>query len=81
MIHRILDFVFVLLLVWSFMILGMWTIDSVIVPLELPWVANDVIGAIVKVGLSVAMVAFWLWLWREIIKRMFWRITRRTGTS
>lgn len=73
MIRRISDFVFILLFVWSCMILGLWIIDAIIVPLEIPGITNNIITATLKVGISTAMVLFWLWLWREIIKRMFWR--------
>ena len=75
MIRRILDFVFILLFVWTCMILGLWTIDSYIVPFQLPATTNNIITATLKVGISAAMVLFWLWLWREIIRRMFWRTT------
>ena len=76
MIRRILDFIFILLFIWACMILGLWIIDSFIVPLELPGITNDIITGTLKVGMSSAMVLFWLWLWREIIKRMFWRTMR-----
>lgn len=72
MIRRILDFVLVLLSVWACMILGLWTIDRVIVPMELPGVTNRFITATLKISISTGLVLFWLWLWREIIKRMFW---------
>jgi len=76
MTRRILDFVFLLVFVWACMIFGLWVIDSVIVPLQLPGVTNDTIIAIVKVGVSATMVLIWLWLWREIVKRMFWHTLR-----
>jgi hypothetical protein len=27
----------------------------------------------VKISVSAGLVLFWLWLWREIVKKMFWR--------
>jgi hypothetical protein len=75
MIRRILDFVFVLLFVWACMILGLWIIDSYIVPP--PGVTDDTLTATLKVAISGGMVLLWLWLWREIIKRMFWQTLRR----
>ena len=77
MIRRILDFVFILLFVWSFMILGFWVIDKYVVPLELPGVTNNVLTATLKVAISASLVLFWLWLWREIVKRMFWQTLSR----
>jgi len=76
MIRRVLDFVFVLLFVWACMILGLWVIDSAIVPLQLPGVTDDVMTAILKVAISGAMVLVWLWIWREMVKRMFWRAVK-----
>ena len=72
MIRRILDFVLILLFVWACMILGLWTIDSVIVPMEIPGVTDRFITAVLRISISAGLVLFWLWLWREIIKRMFW---------
>ncbi|MCW4019939.1 MAG: hypothetical protein NWF14_01735 [Candidatus Bathyarchaeota archaeon] len=71
--RRILDFVSILLFVWICMLLGLWIIDSIIVPLELPETMNYLVTATLKVAISAAMVLFWLWLWRELIRRMFWR--------
>jgi hypothetical protein len=73
MIRRILDFVFLLLFVWACMILGLWIISSFIVPLELPGMKSGIVIAVFRLAISAAMTLFWLWLWREIIKRMFWR--------
>jgi len=75
MIRRILDFVFILLFIWACMILGLWIIDSFIVPP--PGVIDSPLTATLKVAISAAMVLFWLWLWREIVKRMFWQTLRR----
>jgi len=72
MIRRILDFVFILLFIWACMILGFWVIDQVIVPMELPGVTNGLLTGILKFSISAGLVLFWLWLWREIVKRMFW---------
>lgn len=76
MIRRILDFVLVLLFMWACMILGLWLISGVIVPLELPWINDRVVTATIKVAASVGLALFWLWLWREIVKRMFWHTLR-----
>ena len=72
MIRRIFDFVFILLFVWACMILGLWIIDRVIVPMEIPGVTSGFLTATLKVGASAGLVLLWLWLWREIIKKMFW---------
>ncbi|HIE18782.1 TPA: hypothetical protein EYP75_03560 [Candidatus Bathyarchaeota archaeon] len=79
MIRRILDFVFVLIFMWACMILGLWLISGVIVPLELPWINNRLVTAIIKVSASFGLTLFWLWLWREIVKRMFWHTLRSQG--
>jgi len=76
MIRRILDFVLVLLFMWACMILGLWLISGVIVPLKLPWINDRVVTATIKVAASVGLALFWLWLWREIVKRMFWHTLR-----
>jgi hypothetical protein len=55
------------------MIMGLWIVDSFIVPLEIPGFTNVIITSILKVAISAGMVLFWLWLWRELVKRMFWR--------
>ncbi|MBS7614754.1 hypothetical protein KEJ18_03370 [Candidatus Bathyarchaeota archaeon] len=72
MIRRVLDFVLILLFVWVCMILGLWIIDRVIVPMDLPGVTNSYLSAILKVGISTFLVLIWLWIWREIVKRSFW---------
>ena len=76
MIRRIFDFTLILLFMWICMILGLWLINEVIVPLELPGINNRFITAILKVAASGGLALFWLWLWREIVKRMFWRALR-----
>ena len=76
MIRRILDFIFILLFMWVCMILGLWLINEVIVPLEMPGINNRVVTGILKVAMSSGLALFWLWLWREIVKRMFWRALR-----
>jgi hypothetical protein len=72
MIRRILDFVFILLFVWACMILGLWVIHQVIMFMELQRTTNVLLTAIFELGISAGLVLFWLWLWREIVKRMFW---------
>ena len=71
MIRRIVDFTLILLFMWACMILGLWIIDRIIVPLEIPYV-HPLITATIKVGASSALAIIWLWIWREIVKRMFW---------
>jgi len=73
-IRRILDFVFVLLFVWACMILGLWVISSFIVPLELSVTPDAVLTGILRVAASAALVLAWLWIWRGIVRRMFWRL-------
>jgi len=82
MIRRIIDFVLILIFVWASMIFGLWLIDSVIVPLRLPISGffGRVLTAILKVLVSAALVIFWLWLWREIVRRTFWRIVRKSSS-
>jgi hypothetical protein len=76
MIRRILDFVFILLFVWTCMIFGLWVIDRMIVP-PLPGIADSFLTGILKVGVSAGLVLFWLWLWREIVKKMFWHAMKK----
>jgi len=78
MIRRIFDFTLILLFMWICMILGLWLINEVIVPLELPGINNRFITAILKVAASGGLALFWLWLWREIVKRMFWRALKKS---
>jgi len=73
MIRRIVDFVFVLLFIWACMFFGLWVIDSLVVPMKIPGLADGIVTAALKVAISAALVLFWLWLWREIVRRMFWR--------
>jgi len=78
MIRRILYFVFILLFVWFFMLLGFWTIDTWIVPLSLPLGSvRDGISNVAKSVISVLLVLLWLWIWREIVKRTFWGALKR----
>ena len=72
MIRRILDFTIVLLFVWVCMIIGLWLINEVIVPLKISGINNHFVEATLKVAISAGLVLFWLWLWREIVKVMFW---------
>jgi len=79
MIRRLLDFVLILIFVWACMLLGLWLIDSIIVPLRLPisGLLGGFLNAVVRTVISLALVLFWLWLWREIIKRTFWRAIKK----
>jgi len=77
MIRRILDFVFILLFVWIFMLLGFWIIDTWIVPdLPLGSIGRG-ISNVAKSVISVLLVLLWLWIWREIVKRTFWGALKR----
>ncbi|RLI12956.1 hypothetical protein DRO35_01755 [Candidatus Bathyarchaeota archaeon] len=80
MIKRILDFVLILLFVWACMILGLWLINEIVVPLEIPWIKNHIVIAIIKLVMSSGLALLWLWLWREIIKRMFWHTLKAHKT-
>jgi len=77
MIRRVLDFAFVLVFVWSSLLLVLWSIDSLIVPLKMPQIMNDVLAGTLKVAISFLLVLLWLWFWREIVKRIFWRTVGR----
>jgi hypothetical protein len=72
MIRRIMDFVLILIFVWACMIMGLWVIDSLIVPL-----VDTVLISALKIIFSALLVLFWLWIWREIVKMMFWRVLNR----
>ncbi len=72
MIRRIMDFVLILIFVWACMIVGLWVIDSLVVPL-----VDTVLISALKIILSALLVLFWLWMWREIVKMMFWRVLNR----
>jgi len=69
-IRRIMDFIFLLVFVWVCMLLGLWVIDTLIVPWGLPF--GSFWEALSRVVISVSLVLLWLWLWREIVKRTFW---------
>jgi len=72
MIRRVIDFVFILVFVWVCMLLGLWIIDSLIVPLSLPLGSSrEGLSNVTKAIISVALVLFWLWIWREIVKKIF----------
>jgi len=74
-----LDFVYLLLFVWACIFLGLWIIGLLIVPLKLglPGLIGEVLASIFKVAASSLLVLIWLWIWKEIAKRMFWRIMKR----
>jgi hypothetical protein len=76
MIRRILEFTLVLLFMWACMIAGLWLISEVIVPFQLPGIYDYLVTGTLKVAISAGLAIFWLWLWREIIRRMFWRTMR-----
>jgi len=76
MIRRVLEFTLILLFMWICMILGLWLISEVIVPLELPGTYDRRITDALKVAVSAGLAVFWLWLWREIVRKMFWHAIR-----
>ena len=73
MIRRVLDFVTILLFVWVCMIGGLWLIDYLIIPLEIPGVEQAYIVNIVQVAISTVLVMSWLLLWKKLATWMFWR--------
>lgn len=79
MIRRISDIVLILLFVWASMILGLWIIDSLIVPLRLPipGLIGDFATGVAKVVIGAVLALFWLWLWRTLVRWAFWRALRR----
>ena len=75
MIRRVADFVLILIFVWSCMLLGLWVIDALIVPLNLPFSA--LASNVAKAVFSAVLVLFWFWLWRKIVRRVFWSALKR----
>ncbi|MCS7119664.1 MAG: hypothetical protein NZ952_00415 [Candidatus Bathyarchaeota archaeon] len=73
MMRRILDLSIILLFVWACMLFGLWLISSVIVPFEMPFPTDTFLTAALKVIFAGLLVILWLWIWREIVRRMFWR--------
>ena len=63
--------------VWVSMMIGLWIIASFIVPFEIPGLNDPVIVGSVKVIISLLLVMTWLWTWREIVRRTFWKTMRR----
>jgi hypothetical protein len=55
------------------MLLGLWVIRSFIVPQEFPGTVGEILSGIFKVAVSFLLVLLWLWIWREIVERTFWR--------
>ena len=74
MLRRIADFVLILIFVWACMLLGLWIIESLIVPLN---IHSALVSNIAKPGVSVLLVLSWFWLWREIVRRVFWNALKR----
>ena len=77
MIRRLLDFTFILIFVWAFMLSGLWVIDKIVVPSELLGSFGNIASGIIRVSISATLVLLWLWTWREIVKRTFWRIIKQ----
>ena len=73
MIRRVLDFVILLLLVWSCMVAGLWIINVWIIPLEIPGVKEGYIVNTVQVVISTVLVFIWLLIWKWLASTMFWR--------
>ena len=74
MMKRILDFVSILLFVWVTMIGGLLFINIIIIPLEL---GGPLLTSLVQAVTSTVLVVLWLWVWRKIMKKVFWRILRK----
>ena len=81
MIRRIVDFIFVLFFVWICMLAGLLIIDRLIVPLQIPGISNEVFSSALKVLSSTALVLLWLWIWRELIRKSFWRAIKKHNGS
>lgn len=77
MIRRLLDFTFVLIFVWAFMLLGLWIIDKIIVPSEFLGSFNNIASGIIRVAISAILALTWLWTWREIVKKTFWSAVKQ----
>lgn len=78
MIRRIIDFTSILIFLWASMILGLWIIDSIIVPLSLPsGPVGSLLTNIAKPAISFAMVFLWLWIWKKIVEKRFWSALER----
>jgi len=79
MIRRLVDMVCILSFIWTCMLFGLWMIDTLVVPLTLP--IPGLIGAAltstIKVLIGTMLVLLWLWLWREIAKRLFWHTVKK----
>lgn len=73
MIRRILDFVNILVFVWICMLLGLVIINGIIVPMRLPEPLNRAMTNVMQVAISTFLVLLWLYLWRWMATRMFWR--------
>jgi hypothetical protein len=73
----VLDFVFILFFVWGIMILGFWVINSFIVPFNFPGIMNGFLTGFFKVIISTVLVLLWLWIWRDMVRRIFWRAISR----
>jgi len=76
MIRRILDFVNILVLVWVCMLLGLVIINGIIVPMRLPEPFDGAMTNVVQVAISAFLVFLWLYLWRGMATKMFWRALR-----
>ena len=75
MIRRMMDFVMILIFVWACMLLGLWIIDSLIVPLNFPF--PKLTSDIAKAVISVLLVLSWFWLWKKIAEKIFGNALRR----
>jgi hypothetical protein len=81
MIRRIVDFVIILLFVWVFMFAGLWVIATIIVPLELPGIANRGLTNIMQVVISTLLVLIWLQIWRWLASNIFWRAINASSNT
>jgi hypothetical protein len=74
MIHRIKDFLIVLLVVWGGMMIGLWFINYFIVPLDL---SNNLFTGTLQVLISGFLTLTWLFIWKNIVKKMFWSVLEK----
>jgi hypothetical protein len=71
--RRILAFVNILIFVWISLLLGLWVINWVIIPWKLPEPFSMGMTNVVQVVISTVLVLLWLYLWKRIATKMFWK--------
>ena len=78
MIRRIMDFVLLLFFVWACMFLGLWIIDTLIVPMRIPGTGDRFLTGVAQVVISAILVLIWLQIWRWLARTIFWRLLETT---